>query len=232
MITFHLISLFPEVLAPYLESSILGRALKTKKLAVKYYNPRAFAPAKNAAGYTQVDNKPYGGGPGMVMEALPLLRAVAKVKIQNPNSKKKNPKVIILSPRGEQFTNDLADKLAKEKDLILISGRYEGIDGRVKKILKAKEVSVGPYTLTGGEVPILAMVDAIARRLPGVLGKDESVEERRVALTGGQAGGEVYTRPEVLIWPLDKAQGKQKKYRVPKVLLSGNHKKIDLWRQS
>lgn len=148
----------------------------------------------------------------MVMTAQPIVDAVKKA------IKNKKPKIIILSPRGKQFDNVEAKKLAWQKDIVLICGRYEGIDARVKKILKATEYSIGPYTLTGGELPAAIVIDAIARQVPGVLGKSESLEDERLTT------GEVYTRPEVFEY-----QGK--KYRVPKVLLSGDPKKIADWRQ-
>lgn len=206
----------------YLGESILARAIKEKKIGVKIFNPRDFTKDK----HKKVDERPYGGGPGMVMTAEPILLAVsAASRHKLPVGKGKSlltasrPRVIIFSPGGKTFTNEVAKKLAKSKqDLILIAGRYEGIDGRVKKILKAEEYSVGPYVLTGGELPAMIMIDAIARQIPGVLGKDESLEEKRVS------SHEVYTRPEVLDW-----QGK--KYKVPPVLLSGDPKKINTWKQ-
>ena len=142
-----------------------------------------------------------------------------KAKGGKKSSTASKTKVIILTPRGKQFTNKDAEKLAKSKsDIILISGRYEGIDARVKKILKPTEYSIGPYTLTGGELPAMILIDAISRRIKGVLGDEQSVEESRVA------AAQVYTRPEVLTY-------KKKKYRVPKVLLSGHHEKIEEWRE-
>lgn len=224
--TFHIITLFPESFGSYMESSIIGRALKHKKIRVKFYNPRDFAalPAgkkKSEWFYRQTDDKPYGGGPGMVMQAEPILKAVEKALRQ---TKGKSKKVVIFSPGGKVFTNVVAEKISRRVEhLILICGRYEGIDARVKKILKAEEWSVGPYVLTGGELPALIVLDAIARRLPGVLGKDESVEERR-GLAPSLSRGEVYTRPEVLKY-------KNKNYRVPKVLLSGDHQKIEEWKR-
>ncbi len=155
------------------------------------------------------------------MTVQPIVDAVKKATRQKPEAFRRvglRPKVIILSPRGKQFDNAEAKKLAKQKDIVLISGRYEGIDGRVKKILKATEYSIGPYTLTGGELPAAVMIDAIARQVPGVLGKFESLEDERLTT------GEVYTRPEIFEY-------KGKKYRVPKVLLSGDPKKIDEWRR-
>ncbi|MBI2482215.1 MAG: tRNA (guanosine(37)-N1)-methyltransferase TrmD [Candidatus Vogelbacteria bacterium] len=228
---FYVITIFPDIIDSYVKESIIGRAIKAKKLAVKAVNPRDFSRDK----HHKTDHRPYAGGPGMVMTAEPILRAVEKIERtlsprQLPGAKKegeslsqtnvrKRTEIIILSPSGKQFTNREAIKLAKsKKDLIFIAGRYEGIDARVKKILKAKEYSIGPYVLTGGELPALSMIDAITRQVPGVLGAEESLEEKRVS------SSEMYTRPEVLIW-------KNKKYPVPKVLLSGDHKKIDEWKR-
>lgn len=211
MLTFHVITLFPESLESYVSSSILGRAVKNKKVRIKFYNPRDYVGIKNASGYRPVDGRAYGGGPGMVLQAEPILKAVKKIKA-------KKPKVIIFSPSGKQFNNQEGIKLAKKQnDIILICGRYEGVDARVKKILKAEDVSVGPYILTGGELAALILMDATARQVEGVLGKFSSLEESRIS------SSQVYTRPEVL-----KYDGK--KFRVPKVLLSGNHKEIDEWR--
>lgn len=221
--TFHIVTLFPESFESYIKSSIIGRAIREKKIKLRFYNPRDFVRAKNASGYKQVDSKPYGGGPGMVMEALPVLKAVksAQAKIQKSKGKSasKNSKIIIFAPGGKQFTNELARKWEKSyKHLILICGRYEGIDARVKKILKAEGISAGPFVLTGGELPAMVVLDAVARQTAGVLGKIESLEEDRAA------SHEVYTRPEALIYG-------GKKFRVPKVLISGHHKKIEEWRQ-
>lgn len=206
---FHIITLFPESFDSYINSSIIGRAIRDKKIKIKFYNPRDFTKDK----WRRVDQKPYGGGPGMVLEALSIIKAVEKA-IKG----KKKTKIIWLSPSGKQFKNDVAEKISKQyKDIVIICGRYEGIDSRVKKIFKVEEISVGPYVLTGGELPAMIILDTVARRIPGVLGKIESVEENRVS------SPEVYTRPEVLEY-------KGKKYRVPKILLSGNHKKIEEWR--
>jgi tRNA (guanine37-N1)-methyltransferase len=208
--TFHIITLFPESFTSYLEASIIGRALRDKKIGVKFYNPRDFTKDK----WRRVDQRPYGGGPGMVLEAESILKAVQKAV------GKKKAEIYFFDRSGHQFTNTDARALAKkEKDIVLICGHYEGVDARVQKILKAKKISVGPYTLTGGELPAMAVIDAVSRQIPGVLGTFESVEEERVA------SSEVYTRPEVLTW-------KGKKYRVPKVLLSGHHAKIIEWKKS
>lgn len=219
---FHLITLFPEVCQAYTDASVLGRAQKTekgkgakvrgKKIVVNYYNPRDFTTNK----HKKVDDKPYGGGPGMVMQAEPILKAWQKAVGRKQNQRK--VKTLIMSPRGTEFTQAKAMEYAKKYDhLVLISGRYEGIDGRVKQALKAEEVSVGNYILTGGELPALTIIDATARQIPGVLGEQESLEDDRITT------GESYTRPEELVF-------KGKKLKVPQVLLDGNHKEIERWR--
>lgn len=209
--TFHIITIFPESFESYINSSMLWRAQKEKKAKFVFYNPRDFSKDK----HRKVDGRPYGGGPGMVMQVEPILRAVAKIKSKIKNQK---TKIILTSPAGKQFDNKMADNLSKKSDhVIIICGHYEGIDARVKKILKAEEVSIGPYVLTGGELPAMVIMDAIARRVPGVLGNEISLEEKRVSTS------ETYTRPEVF-----KHNGKS--YKVPKILLSGHHKNIEGWK--
>ncbi|MCE9644286.1 tRNA (guanosine(37)-N1)-methyltransferase TrmD [Candidatus Parcubacteria bacterium] len=207
---FHLISLFPGAFDSYLKESIIARAIKAGIVKVDLYNLRDFGMGK----HKKVDGRPYGGGPGMVLAPEPMLNA-AEAALKKIKGKK--TKVLLMSPGGKQFDTAMAEKLSKYSDIVMISGRYEGIDARVKKILKAEEVSVGPYVLTGGELPALAIMDAVSRKLPGVLGNELSVEERRVS------SSEVYTRPEVFEY-------KKKKYRVPKILLSGHHAKMDAWK--
>ncbi|NTV22079.1 MAG: tRNA (guanosine(37)-N1)-methyltransferase TrmD [Candidatus Yonathbacteria bacterium] len=208
---FHFITIFPNMFTDYMHESVLGRATKQGVLDFSVYDVRDFAKNK----WNKIDDRPYGGGPGMVMEAAPILAAVKKA-IGKKDRKK--IKIAIMAPRGTQFTNELARKWANKYDhVILIAGRYEGIDSRVKKILRAEEVSIGPYVVTGGELPALLIADAVARQVSGVLGKGESLEETRVS------SGEMYTRPEVLEY-------EGKKYKVPKVLLSGDPKKIDAWK--
>lgn len=246
--TFHIITLFPSTFRSYLGESILKRAIEDNKIRVKFYNPRDFAGNK----HRRIDRPPYGGGPGMVIQAEPVIKAIEKAYsnvLKNIRTKKEGilsprayrssslrpkraedlePKIIWLSPSGKQFTNQYAKKTgATCSDLIIICGRYEGIDARVKKIFSARggpasggkveEVSVGPYVLTGGELPAMLIIDAISRQVPSVLGNSSSLEESRVA------SSEVYTRPEVFEY-------KGKKYRVPKVLLSGHHAEIEKWK--
>ncbi|MEK7264680.1 MAG: tRNA (guanosine(37)-N1)-methyltransferase TrmD [Pseudomonadota bacterium] len=218
---FHLITLFKEACDAYLSASIVGRARKEKKISIKYQTPRDYVDNK----WGKVDERPYGGGPGMVMTALPVVKAVQKTLKKNVGPRRsyiKKTVIIWFSPSGKQFTNRDADKLAKYSDVVLVCGRYEGIDERAKKIIKTfakvKEFAVGEAVYTGGEVPALAIVDAVTRRLPGVLGKDASVEERRIASSA------VYTRPETILY-------KGKKYRVPTVLQTGHHARINAWRK-
>lgn len=214
MLRFHLITLFPEACDAYLNASILGRARKEKHIKVDYQSPRDFSGNK----WGKIDERPYGGGPGMVMTALPVVKAVKKALVR----RKGKTAVVWFEPFAKEFDNKEADRLAKYDDVVLVCGRYEGIDERAKSILKTfgklHTYSVGGAVYTGGEVPSMAIVDAVTRRLPGVLGKDASVEERRVASRA------VYTRPETIEW-------EGKKYKVPKVLQTGHHAKIDEWRK-
>ena len=217
---FDIITIFSEVLKKYFSSSILGRAQKDKKIEIKLHNLRDFAEDK----HKKVDDKPYGGGPGMVLKIEPVALATGsilrKLNLKNQISKFKKIKIILFSPEGKQFTQKMAKDWAKKYDnLIMICGRYEGVDARVKKALNAEEISIGPYILTGGELPAAIVADSVARHIPNVLGKEESLEEER-----GTSGFPVYTKPEVF-------EFKGKKFKVPKVLLSGHHEKIKNWRE-
>jgi len=210
--TFHIITIFPGLFDSYLSDSIIKRAIDSKKITVKLYNPRDFTKNK----HKKVDDTPYGGGPGMVMTVDPIIRAYKKAR---GRSEKKKFKTIILSPGGEPFTTEYAHKASQTyTDIIIICGRYEGIDSRVKKILKAQEISIGQYVLTGGELASMVLIDSISRQVDGVLGNKSSLEETRVS------SHEMYTRPEVYEY-------KGKNYKVPAVLSSGNHSEIEKWKQ-
>lgn len=220
----------------YLKESILGRAIKEKKISVSFINPRKFVTGKYKKVWpdgnisAQVDDRPYAGGPGMVMMAEPILKAVEatlrkiknyELRIKNSKTKNQKPKTLIINfvPSAQKFDTKIAKDFSKKyTDIIMICGRYEGIDARVDKILKTKKLSIGDYVLTGGEIPAMVLIDSISRQIKGVLGNFDSREEERVS------SSEVYTRPEVLIH-------NKKKYRVPKVLLSGNHKDIENWKK-
>ena len=209
--TFHIITLFPGAFKSYLGESILKRAIEDKKIKVKFYNPRDYSLEKGA----RVDRKPYGGGPGMVIQAEPVIKAVERaLKVS-----KQKALIVWLTPGGKQFTNDFAIKTAKKySNIIIVCGRYEGIDARVKKVYKVNDISVGQFVLTGGELPAMIVMDAVSRQVEGVLGTFESVEEKRIS------SHDVYTRPEIFAY-------KGKKYRVPKVLLSGHQAKIEEWKK-
>ena len=215
---FDIITIFPESLRGYLNSSILGRAQKDRKIEINLHNLRDFANDK----HNKADDKPFGGGPGMVLKIEPIIKAISKIK-SNPafsGTNLKRSKLVVFSPSGKQFTQKMAQNWAKKyNNLILICGRYEGVDARVNKITKAEEISIGPYILTGGELPAAVIVDAVARQIPNVLGKKESLEEKR-----GMLGFPVYTKPEIFEY-------NGKKYIVPKILLSGHHIKIKNWRK-
>lgn len=218
-----IITIFPEIIRPYLDESILKRAQEKKLVRFFLHNLRDFT--RDA--HKKVDDKPYGGGPGMVLMVEPILRAVDSIKKLNRR------KIIILSAKGKPFNQKIAYNLSKKNDqLILISGRYEGIDERVKKALRAQDLSIGPYVLTDGDVAAMVISSAVVRLTPGVIKLESLAEEshwnllvKKKSVASQREGLEYshYTRPEVFAW-----QGK--KYRVPKVLLSGNHKKIEEWR--
>ena len=217
--TFHILTIFPKLFEPYLNESIIGRGVKNGKIKTKIYDLREFAAGK----HNKVDDKAYGGGPGMVIGVEPLAKALGKIL----KGKSKNKTLVVLTaPAGKEFSNKLASAWSKKYEhLILIAGRYEGFDERIKSVIKKgmgfsmQEISIGPYVLTGGEMPALIMVDAVARQIPGILGKSESLEEGRYGI-----GMPVYTRPEIFKF-------KSKKYQVPRVLLSGDHARIDKWRK-
>ena len=221
---FHIVTLFPNAFDSYLGESILKRAIEDKKIKVSFYNPRDFTKDK----WRRIDRPPYAGGPGMVIQAEPVIKAIeaALKKVTPPNpplilrrGTKGGVRIIWLSPSGKQFDTTYASKIAKKyKHVIIICGRYEGIDARVKKAFKVEEVSVGPFVLTGGELPAEIIIDVVSRQVPGVLGNFDSREEARVA------SPDVYTRPEAFVY-------KGKKYSVPKVLLTGHHEKIEEWKK-
>ena len=246
---FEIITIFPQIFDSYFNESIIKRAQEKKLVDIRIHNLRDYTVDKHKT----VDDSPYGGGAGMVIMAEPIIKAVASIsdlksKISNPGENK--TKVVVFSAKGKQFNQKMAYDWSKKFDqLILITGRYEGIDERVVKILKAdlsakalasvEEVSMGPYVLTDGEVPAMAVVSAVTRLLPGAIKLESLAEESHWNLLikkgkggeqkgkkGGNGGLEYphYTRPEVLEY-------KGKKYRVPKVLLSGDHKKIEEWRK-
>ena len=208
---YDIITIFPEIFDSYFNESILKRAQKAKKITIKTHDLRKYAKGR----HKQVDDTPYGGGPGMVLMVEPIYKALKKIK------KKKKSKIILLDPAGRQFSQKLAQNYTKLDQLIFICGRYEGIDARVDKLVNEK-VSIGPYVLSGGELASAVIIESVARLLPGVLGKFESTQYETFS---GKKADVIeypqYTRPEIF-----------NKWQVPKILLSGNHQEIDKWRKS
>ncbi|KKS98271.1 MAG: tRNA (guanine-N(1)-)-methyltransferase [Candidatus Giovannonibacteria bacterium GW2011_GWA1_43_15] len=220
---FDIITIFPKIFDSYFNESIIKRAREKKLIDIKIWDLRDFT--KDT--HHKVDDKPFGGGPGMVMKIEPLSRVLKKVSLGGSAAKL----VILLDAGGKQFDSKMASAWPKKYNhIILIAGRYEGVDERIKNVVKTyglqlMAVSIGPYVLTGGEIAAMAVVDAMARHIPGVLGKSKSLEEKRYGI-----GVPVYTRPEVFSVRGSAFGGKNKKYKVPKILLSGDHKKIENWR--
>ncbi len=218
MLKFDIITIFPETITPYAETSILGRAQKSKKIRITAHDLRSFSKDK----HNKVDDTPYGGGPGMVMTVQPIADAVKKVTSRCRSKKR----VILTSASGKKFTQADAKRLAKYGRLVFICGRYEGVDARVENEIADESFSIGDYVLTGGELPAMVMMDAISRHVPGVLGSAESLKEESHSEEGLLEYPQ-YTKPE--IYELKKGL-KKKKLTVPPVLLSGNHAEIKKWR--
>lgn len=206
---FDVITIFPTLFESFLKESILDKAQKKKIVKINIHNLRNWADGKHKV----VDDTAYGGGPGMVLKIEPIYRCIQFLKAK---IKKQKAKIVFLSPRGKKFNQKTAQKWAKElKQIIIISGRYEGIDERVKKIAD-ETISVGDFITLGGEVPAMAIIEAVARLIPGVVGKKASIEKMDFPQ---------YTRPEIF------SPQKDVKWAVPKILVSGNHKKIEEWRE-
>lgn len=202
------ITLFPEVFKPLLESSILAKAQKQKKLRINLINLRNFG----LGPHRQVDDRVYGGGVGMILRVEPIAKAITKLKIKD-----KRLKIILLTPQGKTFDQKMAKRLAKEKHLVLICGKYEGVDERVRQLVD-EEISIGDYVLSGGEPAAMVVIDAVTRLLPGVLEKEATEFE---SFSKGLLEPPQYTRPE-----------EYKGVKVPKILLSGDHQKIAEWRKN
>ncbi len=204
-----ILTLFPEVIETYVQASVLGRAIKNEKIQISAHNLRNWAEGK----HRQVDDKPYGGGAGMVLKIEPIYRAVKDLKRDG------NTRVIVFSAKGRRYTQTDARRLKKFSQLILICGRYEGIDERVAEHIADEEISVGDFVLTGGELPALIVADSVCRLLPGVLGNEQSAEF------------ESHSREGYLEHPHYTVPAEFEGWKVPTVLLSGHHEKIEKWRR-
>jgi len=214
MIKFDIITIFPNIFDSYLKESLISRAQIKKLIKINIHNLRKWT----TDNHQTVDDRPFGGGLGMVLKVEPIYKAVKKIK------KSKKAKVILFTPRGQKFNQKIAHKLSKLDQIIFICGRYEGVDERVAKNIADMELSIGDYDLMGGELPAMVAIEATSRLVPGVLGKEALLKER-ITKNGGFIEYAQYTRPEIF------TPGKGKKWQVPEVLLSGNHKKIEAWKK-
>ena len=205
---FDVITIFPEMFEPVLNGSIIKRAREKKKITVRVHDLRAYTKDK----HKKVDDRPFGGGPGMVMTPQPFFDAVKKIK------GRRKAKVILMSPSGKRLTQKFVRDLVKQKNLILLCGHYEGVDERVREKIVDESVSIGDYVLTGGEIPAMVLIDCLARLIPGGLGKEASLEDE--SFEDGLLEYPHYTRPANF-----------RGIKVPDVLLSGNHSAINKWRK-
>lgn len=208
---FHILTIFPDIFRnnPYFEYSIVKRAIAAKKISIEAHDIRDWAEEP----HKKTDDIPYGGGPGMVMKVGPIWEAVKAIR-----KKEREAHVVLFSTRGKKLDTASAERLSKYASIVFICGRYEGVDERVAEHIADEEMSIGDFVLAGGELPAMVATEVIARFVPGVLGKNESLE----SVNGSHPG---YTRPEIFV------AGRGKKWQVPEVLLSGNHKKIAEWRK-
>ena len=215
MIKFDIITIFPEIFASYLKESLIARAQVKKLIKINVHNLRFWTKDSHKT----VDDRPFGGGLGMVLKVEPIFKAVKQLKKNN-----KKAKVILFTPRGKKFNQQIAYKLSKLDQIIFICGRYEGVDERVAQKIADMELSIGDYDLMGGELPAMVAIEIISRLVPGVLGKPQLLKER-ITKTGGFIEYAQYTRPEIF------SPKKGINWKVPKLLLSGDHKKIEDWKK-
>jgi len=215
MIKFDVITIFPEMFSSYLKESLISRAQQKKFIKVNLHNLRKWTNDNHKT----VDDRPFGGGLGMVLKVEPIFKAVKQIK------KSKKAKVILFTPRGEKFSQQVAHKLSKLDQIVFICGRYEGVDERVAQKIADIELSIGDYDLMGGELPAMVAIETISRLIPGVLGKPQLLKER-ITKSGGFLEYAQYTRPEIF------EPSKGKKWKVPELLLSGDHKKIEEWKKN
>ena len=245
MLQLDIITIFPKLFDSFTSEALISRAQKKKIISIRVNNLRNWVQDKHKT----IDDKPYGGGVGMVLMVEPIMKAVKEIKKKFPPEIKltrdgkntsprlirlgrKKSKVIVFSAKGKKLNQAMARRFSKLNHIIMIAGRYEGIDERVTKYIADEEVSIGDYVLFGGEVPAMVMIEAVTRLLPGAVGKQKSIEDESFKNAEGVVKKQItrfleyphYTRPESI-----KINGKIR--IVPKVLLSGNHKKIEAWRK-
>ena len=229
MIKFDVITIFPEIFNSYLNESLIARAQKKKLIKINIHNLRKWT----TDSHKTVDDRPFGGGLGMVLKVEPIFKAVNQIKATPTRRRigaEQKTKVILFTPRGKKFTQKMAYKFSKLDQIIFICGRYEGVDERVAKNIADMEISIGDYDLMGGELPAMVAIETISRLIPGVLGKPQLLKER-ITKSGGFIEYAQYTRPEAFCPTPGVGRNKEKCWRVPKVLLSGNHKNIEEWKK-
>ncbi len=233
---FDIITIFPNILTSYLKEGILARAVKKKIVKINFHNLRDYTTDKHRT----TDDKPFGGGPGMIMMVEPIYKAIEAIKAGkagraishkgHKGRKGQKTKIILLSPRGKKFDQKMAKKFSKFDQLVLICGRYEGVDERVKKNIADEVVSIGDYVLSGGELPAMIIIEAVARLMPGALGNKESLMSESHDLHSINKDSQFldfpqYTRPQNF------KTKKGKIWKTPKVLISGHHAEIKKWRE-
>ena len=207
---FDVLSIFPQVFGPVFEPGVVGRAIRGGLIELNAHDLRGFTHDR----HRQVDDVPFGGGAGMVLKPEPIFEAVERLRTEN-----RGP-VVLLEPWGQMFNQELARRLAREPGLIIVCGRYEGVDDRVRSSLADLEVSIGDYVLTGAEIPAMVVIDAVARLVPGVVGDPQSLDQDSFGTAGESGGFPQFTRP-----------AEYRGMKVPEVLLSGNHARIEAWRR-
>lgn len=228
---FDIITIFPDIFGSYFKESLLSRAQKEKRIMIKIHNLRDYAGNKHGV----VDDRPYGGGLGMVLKIEPIYHALQAIQKSKSRSTNRKTKIIAFSPRGKKLTQKKVYEYSKLDHIIMISGRYEGIDERAHELVD-EVISVGDYILMGGEIPAMTVVESVSRLIPGVIGVMDKVKtktktqrkerkEELVRRIWGYSEYPQYTRPEIFI------PKKGKKLKVPKELISGDHKKIEEWRK-
>jgi len=224
--TFHIVTIFPKIFDSYFSESIVRRAREKKLVDIKIHNLRDYAADKHKT----VDDTPYGGGAGMVLKIEPILECLKAINFQfsifnfqkilkSKINKSKKTRIILFSAKGKRYTQADAKRLAKYENIIMICGRYEGVDERVAKYLADEEISIGDFVLTGGEIPAMAVVDSITRLIPGALGNAESPKE------------ESFSKKNYLEYPQYTKPAEFQGWKVPEVLLGGNHAEIEKWRE-
>ncbi len=216
---FDIITIFPDLFKGFVSESLLARAQKKKIIKINVHNLRKWTNDNHKT----VDGRPYGGGAGMVLKVEPIYKAVKSLTLRQAQGRRSKTRVILLSAKGKTFDQKKAGQLSKYDQVIFICGRYEGVDERVAKYVADEEISIGNYVLFGGEVPAMVIIEAVSRLIPGVVAKEESVKNESFTKNTFKEHPH-YTRPEVFIL-------NGKKLKVPPILLSGDHKKVDEWRR-